>query len=146
MRLDSYDKPTQQRVDSIWSYVGARPAASSAPGIPGSNCWNILMMLRKKDAMALATTRESSIVTFVFVRQTKKKKKKKKKKKYLHRKIDEVIARRPWGVQGGSWPATKSGYAKSDSEPESCSTGSGITTLFKYVTCEMIPLSVKHRS
>ena len=35
------------------------------------------MMLRKKDAMALATTRESSIVTFVFVRQSKKKKKKK---------------------------------------------------------------------
>jgi hypothetical protein len=72
MRLDSYDKPTKQRVDSIWSYVGARPAASSASGVPGSKCWNILMMLRKKDAVALATTRESSIVDFVFVRQSKK--------------------------------------------------------------------------
>ena len=78
-------------------------------------------------------------------KQKKKKKNKKKTKTKLHRKIDKVIAKRSWVVQGRNWPAAESGYAESGSEPESSSTGSGITTLFKYVTCEMIPLSVKQR-
>lgn len=65
--------------------------------------------------------------------KTKNKKQKKTKTK-LHRKIDKVIAKRSWVVQGRNWPAAESGYAESGSEPESSSTGSGITTLFKYVT------------
>lgn len=48
MHLDSYDKPTQQRVDSIWPNVSARPSASPAPGVPVSEYTERVVMLRKK--------------------------------------------------------------------------------------------------
>jgi hypothetical protein len=64
MRLDSYDKPTQPRM----VVYGCRAPEGPSVGIYRARGDHVT----KNDAEALATTRESSKVDFVFVRQSKK--------------------------------------------------------------------------